>query len=314
MLAKEGRYKWEPSEENRYFEITIPVYTWKNASVTPNGLVYDAYTVYTGKHANDEQFQYWNQAKVDIFTPLQRRKRMLAIPFADTSVFAHPDTYVLQYLSRAMRLLEIYTDTSLWLPSGFEEYLSSFKLTFDGVPFAENTGCWADEVVGFVPGPLSSELGREDIMALRNHLPSWKKSPTGQKCVVVVDSILTTRFVYEFLTPWLTKQDQSWEVEIVSDKRACSYDSILGASMCILRGGSSTKWSKLWALPPDCCVIEFQQELEVDGEFQHLCHVSDLKSWVLLLAKGSTTDVQEQIIEQLRKWYRNNEYELLVIS
>jgi len=312
MLAKEGRYKWEPSEENRYFEIAIPVYTWKNASVTPNGLVYDAYTVYTGKHVNDERFQYWNQAKVDIFTPLQQRKRMLAIPFADTSVFNHPDTYVLQYLSRAMRLLEIYPDTSLWLPSGFEKYLS-LQLSFDSVPFTENTGCWADEVVGFVPGPLSSELGREDIMSLRTHLPSWKRSPIGQKCVVVTDSVITTRFVYETLTPFLKTQDPSWDIQIVSDKHYGSYDSMIGASMCILLGGPATKWSKLWALPPDCCVIEFQQELEIEGEFQHLCHVADLKSWVLLLAKGSTTDVQDQIMEQLQTWYKKNEYELLLI-
>jgi len=69
---------------------------------------------------------------------------------------------------------------------------------------------------------------------------------------------------------------------------------------------SSHTWSKLWALPNDCCVIEFQQELQIDGEFQHLAHVAGFKSWVLLLSKGSQTDVQEQIIEQLIKWFKKN--------
>jgi len=315
MLGKQGRYQWEPSEENRYFELAIPVYAWKNASVTPNGLVYDAYTVYTGKHSNDPRFQYWNQAKVDIFTPLQQRKRMMALPFPDLSVFEHPDTYILQYVSRATRLLEIYPDTSIWLPSGFESYLNKLDFTFEGVPLLEQTGCWANEVIGFVPGPSSSELGREDVMALRTRLPSWKKTPTGQKCVIVTDSVITPRFVYETLTPWLKNADPSWDIQIISDKHHASYDSIIGATLCILLGGPSTqtKWSRLWALPPDCCVVELQQELAIDGEFQHLCHVADWKSWVLLLAKGSTTDVQEQIMEQLQTWYNKNECELFMV-
>ena len=311
MVEKQGRYKWEADTENRYFEPAIPVYSWKNACVTPNGLVYDAYTIYTGKHHLEERFQYWNQAKVDIFTPLQQRSRMLAIPFMDTSIFAHLDTYVLQYLSRAARLLQTYPDTSIWIPNGMD--LDAFEGSFDGVPLSEQTGCWANDVIGFVPGPLSCELGREDIRALRGLLPSWKMYPTGQKCVVVTDSILTIRFVYEILTPWLKSQDPSWVIEVTSEPGR--YDSILGASLCILLGGptTQTKWSKLWALPHDCCVVEFQQELAVDGEFQHLCHVSDWKSWVLLLAKGPTSDVQEQIMEQFQKWYKKNEGELSLI-
>jgi hypothetical protein len=310
------QYKWEAGEENSYFEPAIPVYSWKNACVTPNGLVYDAYTIYTGKHADDEKYQYWNNAKVDIFTPLQSRKRMMAIPFADLSVFSHPDSYVLQYISRAIRLREMYPDTSFWIPSGYENHLVPFRMN-QGVPLGEEmTGCWAEDVIGFLPGPLTSDLGREDIMALRNRLPTWQKSPTGQRCVVVIDSTMTSRFVYETITPWLTQKDKDWSIHIVSDKNPGVYDSIIGASLCILLGGPNcaAKWSKLWALPPDACVVEFQQELAIDGEFQHVCHMSGYKSWVLLLAKGPTNDVQAQIVEQLEKWYKKNEHELLLIQ
>ena len=313
MLEKEGRYKWEPSTQNSYFEPAIPVYSWKNACVTPNGLVYDAYTVYTGKHAREDRFQYWNEAKVDIFTPLQKRKRMMALPFPNQSIFSHPATYVLQYISRAMRMLEMYPNTSFWIPKGFETCLSVFSGTFEGVLLEGDTGCWADEVVGFLPGPLSCELGHEDVMALRNRLPSWKSSPTGQICVIVADSIITQSFAGKIIS-WLLSQDSDWTFQVVSDKSA--YDQIIGASLCILLGGphSQVKWSNLWALPRDCCVIEFQQELAMDGEFQHLCHVSDWKSWVLLLAKGSTIDVQAQILEQLEKWYKKCACELLLIQ
>jgi hypothetical protein len=143
-------------------------------------------------------------------------------------------------------------------------------------------------------------------------LPSWKRGPIGQICVVVVDSTITNRFVLERITAFLQKEDPDWVVQIISDRNPGSYDSIVGASLCIVLGGpqTHTKWARLWALPTDACVVEFQQELTVDGELQHLCHVSDFKSWVLLLAKGSVSDVQDQIMEQFEKWYKKNQTEL----
>ena len=311
MLEKEGRYKWEAGVENNYFEPAIPIYTWKRSCVTTNGLVYDPYTIYTGKHV--DEFPYWRGAKVDIFTPLQKRDRMLAIPFADGSVFGHPYTYVLQYVSRATRLLQEYPGSSFWLPHGMYPLSLNWNVEpSQAVEWSESTACWAEEVVGFVPGPHSLELGHEDIHLLRTMLPSWKRGPTAQICVVVVDSILTNRFVLERLTSFLKKDDPSWVIQIVSDHNPGFYDSIVGASLCIVFGGpnTQTKWSRLWALPTDACVIEFQQELEVDGELQHLCHISDLRSWVLLLAKGSVSDVQDQIMEQFEKWYKKNQVEL----
>jgi len=311
MLEKDGRYKWEPSVENHYFEPAIPVYSWKNASVTPNGLVYDAYTLYTGKHEKEEPFNYWKNSNIDIFTPLYSQRRMMAIPFPDLSAFSHPDTYVLQYISRAARLLKEYPGTSIWIPNGYERYLGALEHThtpFEGVTLHADRGCWAEEVIGFLPGPLSCELGSEDIQALQERLPSWKPTPVGPICAVVTDSVITTRFVYEFITPWLKSMNPTWTVQIVSEKNPGEYLSIVGASLCIVLGGkkSHARWSKLWALPRDSCLIEFQQELAVDGELQHTCHVAQIKSWVMLLAKGSTTDVQEQIMEQLKKWGRKN--------
>ncbi len=83
--------------------------------------------------------------------------------------------------------------------------------------------------------------------------------------------------------------------------------------MCIFVGGPNrhSHWAKLWALPKYCCVIEFQQELLLDGEFQHMAHVCDFKSWVLLLSKGVISDVQEQILTQLKKWFVKNDDALI---
>ena len=313
MVEKEGRYKWEPSVENHYFEPAIPVYSWKHSCITPNGLVYDPYTIYTGKHTDQDRFVYWNSVKVDIFTPLQKRAAVFAIPFPNTDVFHHWDTYVLQYVSRCARLLVEYPGTACWVPPAFAGGLSSFDWSAikadppQGIDFDENTGCWAETVVGFVPGPLSSELGREDIQVLRSLLPSWKAEPSSKICAVLSDETLTQAFIKERITPLLPSD---WIIRVVST--VGDYESLVGASLCILIGGkdTQTKWSKLWALPRNCCVIEFQQELALDGECQHLCHVADWKSWVLLLAKGPIRDVQLQVTEQLTKWWKKNEDEL----
>jgi hypothetical protein len=315
MLEKEGRYKWEPSVENHSFEPAIPVYSWKNACVTPNGLVYDPYTIYTGKHSDNEQFHYWTDAKVDIFTPLQQRKQMLAIPFANTRYFQHPDTYLLNYVSRCARLLKEYPDSSFWIPKNFLPMVNQLEWGSQGLPngvhFDEQTACWAETVVGFLPSPASSELASEDLAALRALLPSWKELPAHLLCVIVSDHILTAEYIEMRITPFLNKQHSNWTVRVVSSHNT-EYRSFVGASLCIVVGGpdTHTKWSALWALPKECCVVEFQPELTMDGELQHLCHVASFKSWILFLAKGSTPDLQNQVSEQFQKWYSKNRYEI----
>jgi hypothetical protein len=310
MLEKEGRYKWEPSIENYYFEAAIQLYKWKNSTVTPNGLVYDLYSIYKGKYADDDRYNYWTTANVDILTPLQKRNKMLAIPFKDTDIFKHPDTYILNYLSRCVRLLKTNPGTSFWIPPSFGDYLDFFNWGVDklnAAVFDENTACYADEIIGFLPGP--SELGQEDIQALRDLYPSWIEKPSEKICSVVISKEITQKFAEEVIMKFLEEKSEEWSIRFVNESDYASYDSLLGASLCIFVGGQKTQhyWSRLWALPKDCCVIEFQQELKIDGEFQHLAHISGFKSWVLLLSKGTLEDIREQILEQLRKWFKKNE-------
>jgi hypothetical protein len=314
MLEKEGRYKWEPSVENHYFEASIPVYKWNNSSVTPNGLVYDPYHIYKGKHADNDRFNYWVNANVDILTPQQKRNKMFAIPFKNTDVFKHPDTYILNYVSRCARLLKQHPGTSFWIPKSFSEYIEYFDwstMQLDGVYFDENTACWANEVIGFLPEPAALELGQEDIDALRGLYTSWIKKPVDKICAVVISGQITEKFVEEEISKILGEE---WSIRYVYESDYASYDSLIGASLCIFIGGQKTNkvWAKLWALPKECCVVEFQQELLIDGEFQHLAHVAGFKSWILLLSKGSTVDVQEQIVEQLGKWFKKNEDEIVI--
>lgn len=310
MLEKEGRYKWEPTVENHYFEPAIPVYRWKNACVTPNGLVYDPYTIYVGKHVEEDRFNYWKNATVDIFTPLQSAKKMLAIPFPDTTPFRTRSHYVLQYIARACRLLQDHPDASFWVVKGMEEYLRQIGCgTLPAIYFDENTACWAEEVVGLLPCPAALELGREDVSMLRSMLRCFQSKPENKICTVILSKTMTYQWIEESLTPYLLKKDPEWIIHMVSENDAVHYDEIVGSALCLVDGDS---WPLLWAAPPGCCILEFQQELELQGECQHLCHVADLNSWVLMLSKGSIIDVQEQIMLQLEKWYKKNFIEILI--
>jgi hypothetical protein len=322
MLEKEGRYKWEPTVENNYFEPAIPYYVWNKAAVTPNGLVYDQHTIYLGKHAEDPRFQYWKGASVDLFTPLLRCETMLALPFADTSVFRHPNVYVLQYLSRALRLWEEHPfakEASFWLPreAAFSLSLLLGDRARRGIPWREDTACWAQTVVGGLPGPLALELGKEEITALRTWLPSWEPQVRGMVCTVLLNETagVTRSFVQQRIAPWLQRQDRAWLVRTVNGADSIthgSYSAMRGTALCVFLGGAEV-WAPIWALPKEACVVEFQQELKLQGESQHVAHMAELIPWVLLLSKGTVEDVQDQIMEQLEKWYRRSAHHIATI-
>ena len=313
MLEKDGRYKWEPSVENHYFEPAIPVYTWNQpVAVTPNGLVYDLRTIYMGKHADDQQYNFWKGATADILAPMCFTQYMLAIPFESTAVFDHIDTYITYYLSRILRLSALNTvnnNASFWMPPVFAPLLKDFSIDMSrAIPF-NGQPCWAEKVVGFLPGPGSNELGSEDIACLRSR-SGWIPYPLKRVCTVIIDDILTETVAKQVFFPLLMLTGKGWSLRIVEDETELDSSIFFGSSICITY--KSLKASSIWACPKECCLIEFQQELDIHGQMQHLAHVSEMKAWVLLLSKGSTTDVQEQMAVQLGKWLKKNGGEIVL--
>ena len=310
MLEKQGRYNWSYNKNNTYSD-KFPVYTWNNSCVTPNGLVYDFDSIYTGKYIDTHN--YWANTNTNIFTPLQQVDTMLAIPFENGDVFTHPDTYALQYLSRVSRLLKENEGGSFWIPPNFSSFMQQFSWSsssVNGVYYDLNSAVFADKVVGLLPGP--KELGKEDIDALRGLFPDWVDTPTttSKKCIVLTNSILSTSFCKQIANVL----GNEWNIVPIYEKEAGMYKQICGASLCIFMGGKDTQksWSKLWTLPSKCCVIEFQQELQIDGQFQHLAHVAGFKSWIYLLSKASESELQNKILESFIKWVDTNSNELIL--
>ena len=306
MLEKDGRYKWEATVENYFFEPAISVYTTQGGmGVTANGLMFRPYEIVVGKDVGKGDAKivapygsWWEHAAVDIMRPLPRMEKMLALPFENTGVFEDRERYLVEYLSWVARLRKEHSSLGFWVPAALWKEVTAMPIgDAVPVPYEDNSSTvWADEVVGLLPGP--HEMGHEEIQALREWHPTWVKD--GERsCVVVIDGAITPAFVAERVAPWLAAK--GWAVRLVGE---AGWE---GAGMAILQ---SERMYPLWRLPVDAMVIEFQQELAIHGEMQHVCHVSDLRSWVLLLAKGGLKDVQDQIMEQLEKWCKKNEREI----
>jgi hypothetical protein len=313
LLEKHGRFKWEASVENYYFD-RVPIYTWSQGFVTPNGLVSDFKNIYTGK--DTVNYNYWPNANVNLFSPVKRTECMFAIPFYDTSIFENFNTYLLYYLSRVTRLLKDYPDTSFWIPHDFSNNMGNFiwNTEYNGVEFDNKSVVYANKVIGYLPGP--HEISVEDICGLRELYPAWQSKPTKKQCVVITDSILDNKFIDAFGTILKETLADNWNI-IVSKNNNIVEDNISGSSMCVFIGGEGiiNKWSHLWMLPKDCCIVEFQYDTNVDGEFQHMAHVSGYKSWIYLIGKNDiqldgNDSIRSFILNSMTKWLNKNSDEI----
>ena len=170
---------------------------------------------------------------------------------------------------------------------------SFFNISSKPLFISNDSACYADEVIGCIPGPF--EIGKEEIAILREHHPLWSPSPIHKRCVVIGE------FHHK---KQLNEIFKYWFIEFQEETR---FNSLIGTSLCILMDTSLSASAKLWTLPKGATFIEFQQELEITGENQHLAHVCELKSWVLLLSKGSVQQIQQQIIKELTRWFTKNE-------
>lgn len=321
MLEKEGRYVWKAGTPNTWFEPAIPLYLWNQAGVTSNGLVFDQWKIYMGKHVSDEddRYNYWKQSTLHRFTPLHACDTMLAIPSRDGGLFEHPDEYVIDYLSRCLRLRKQYPHASFWVPASFLSWLKTMCPSIDFstcIPYDSMEGVWAQRVIGYLPGPLSQEVGRDDIIALQEACQSWwSPQRVSHRCVVMEDDeVFTTEWISRILVPFLHSQDARWTVHIVRKTDSIqAYASMIGATLCLFyhSKGDRSAGTTLWALPPGATVIEFQQELGLSGTAQHLAHVTQLSPWILLLSRGTRSAVQDQVFIQFKRWWKDHSEGLL---
>lgn len=293
MLERGGRWRWEPMVDNYAFEPAIPVYTWSGgAAVTPNGLVYDLYRIYTGRAAlSDPAWNLWPTAGVDLFTPMRHVSRMLALP-CPVEVFGSWGRYMVEYLSRVLRLRAELScgKASFWLPTAFRGRLEAFApdLLEHAVLWEPGVACWADEVIGRLPGPCGAEVGREEIRALRQaqRKAGWSPVVVGGKVCVLWQGGALTASVVENLKGWI--EAAGWTV-VVTGCDGGGVEGVQGSAVMIWDRCPEAVW-EVWRLPEGARAIEGMSELEVVGEAQHLAHMSGVEGYVVMMPKGLTED------------------------
>ena len=312
MLAREKRFLWDSAHENRMEIRGATLQSWPSSFVMSAGLVYDYKKVYFGADEIMDPFlKAMNRSmEVNFCKKVDRLDRMLAIPCASVQDFMNADLYCVRYLSRAIQTYAILEGESpaLFVHPRNIDTLNTFNVNRDktsmtktsAVEWTPQTLVYAREVVGYIPD--AAEVCVADIEALRS---AWLEAstPSELKCVVLLDEVLTHDCAVQQIMPLLPA---GWTVECVP-RSMCgieAYRQLTGASLCLLYNlpKQDEQWSKLWALPKGCKVLEFQNELKVEGAFQQFAAACEFNTWLFPLYKGSSAEMRGQALEYLKGW------------
>jgi hypothetical protein len=161
------------------------------------------------------------------------------------------------------------------------------------------------------------EVSSENIVQLRKMIgDNWKSEVnwdggdgTSEKktCLIAVD---TTYFTDEFVQLVRETLGDGWNVVTLSATSSYTeqYINMIGKHMFIFFGGakSSSRWGATWALPQNAVVLEFENELKIDGEFQHVAGACGLDSWILTLHKNPPADMRTQAVGLIQQWFAKN--------
>lgn len=309
MLARENRFKWSEVTPTVMAAKPLQIYHWKDAFVTNCGVVYDYKNVWLGSVETGNAFaeKVGRDLGIAFVQAAEKQPAMLAIPCTTLPRYMHVDLYCLYYLSYALQIYQhLPADQptpSLYLYPPSIPTLQSFAIRSGHMPAVQwnPTVCaYAKDVYGYIPE--TCEVSSAEIDALRSAFPLWQPTCTT-KCVVLVDEFLVPEFVEESIAPLLPS---GWRVEQVlrTSSGVEAYRQIIGAGLCILFNlpKQEEQWAKLWTLPQGCPVLEFQNELKVEGGFQHLAAAASLDAYCIPLHKGTPIEMRQQLLTQFKQW------------
>lgn len=304
MLARENRFKWNSESANVWTAKALPVYKWSKAFVTSPGIVYDYKNLYTGTESDTFFQKIGRNLEISFLKPIERVDTMVAVPCATVQQMTHPDLYCLYYLSYVIQVLgQIESIGSFFIHQPCISTLEIFQVkpeftgAFPVVAWNPESVVYAKEIYGCLPS--AAELSPNEIGALRSRWSGYK-GDMGTRCVVLTDEIFTEEFCTTVLGPLLPSYELVCLGRTVVGPDA--YKVLAGAGLCLLYNlpKQEDQWAKLWALPTGCRVLEFQNELKVEGGFQHFAAMAGFDTTLIPLHKGPVSDLQGQIVEQLK--------------
>jgi hypothetical protein len=306
MLARRDKYKWSLDTPVKYKQ-DRRFYSWKNCNVINSGIVFDGDRIYLGPNFQEFNEQCTTMKDIDFYGKKPKCEKVFAIPVASKEVFENIDLYILYYMSKVYSLLDKYDTGKFWISEGFSDEMKQFTTSTGSqmhcIPWDYKSTAFGEEVIGFYPSiqPFSFN----DIYQLRAHKHGFLHSINQKTCVILIDNNSSIDSV--FADQVIKHLGSDWIVQIMNanESGAEAYNTLHGQSLCIFFGGPKMNrvWSKLWALPPGASVIEFQNELKIDGEFQYFAGCAKFDSWILTLHKGSQAEMRENAFKQFCEWH-----------
>ena len=305
MLARENRFKWSSDGvPNPWTAKALMVYKWSKAFITSPGIVFDYKNLYTGTESDPFFQKIGRNLEISFLKSVDTVDTMLSIPCATVQQMTHPDLYCLNYLSYVIQVLgQVEGVASFFIHQPCISTLEAFQIKpkhatqFPLVAWNPGSVVYAKEIYGVLPS--AAELSPNEIEALRSCWPGYR-SDLDSQCVILTDEIFTEEFCTKVLGPLLP----SYKVVCLSRNVIGleAYKVLAGAGLCILYNlpKQEEQWAKLWALPKGCRVLEFQNELKVEGGFQHFAAIASFDTTLIPLHKGPIDDLQGQIVEQIK--------------
>jgi hypothetical protein len=310
MLARHERFVWEHNIPKTITQ-SAPVYEWSHAMASTSGIVFTTRDTYVGQNLESFAKGATMPLTIEPATPKTHVPLFYVVPIKDITVFNHVDKYIVYYLSK---LYHIGASTAMQgyylLPEHVHNVVETFRCGRTAIYASPNTSVFADKMIGYMPNTY--EINRDDIQAIRANWSEWNGGAIREKtCAVLVNRTDDDRLspFTDAIVDGLRSRLDGWDIEVIdmNETGVDAYRKLLGKSMCIFFGGEKldTVWPKLWALPPRCRVIEFQNELKIHGEFQQMAAAADFDSWIITLYKGSGEDMRQQALGKFDEFVRS---------
>lgn len=309
MVARGNRFNWTFNKTGLYSN-KLNIYEWKDCFMTNNGIVYNLRNVFVGPEIEKFLSGVGHNIAIDVVSRKKYYSVIYGVPLNNLDKMTNIDLYILYYMSRVFPLLEINPEGHILVNRDILGQVELFKKKseeYNTIDWNKDASYYANKIVGYVPN--TTEISKEDIFNIRDHFADWKSEPDKElkTCMILVDndSICSDSFV-KLVSVVL---GESWKVDSMpaSASGVAAYKALAGKHMCIFFGGpkSESVWAKLWSLPEGCKVFEFQNELKVDGEFQHMAAAAKLDSWIITLHKGNIDEMQKQAIGHFEKLWNS---------
>ena len=296
MISRLKRFEWEHEMEKKFGGSEIKIWSIPEAFVGPWGFIYDYKNVYLGNDIQTFISRGDIEFTIEYTQTTSTVENFAVVPIMKKEWMRNYDLYLLNVFSKMYRILKTY-NYSFWLPEEFQQRINELKISqkLNSIPWNDQTQIYSKEIVCMMPEVL--EICADDIDNLRSMI-DWKEQGERKCCILRDDVICTADFVAKIKELLGDK----WVVDEVDADREPGYEKILGSSLCFFFGGPKCEktWAKLWALPRSSHVVEIQNELKTDGEFQYLAGAADLKSWIITVYKGSADDMRKQALDHIR--------------